>query len=141
MRFEFVAVAALCSTTCAQWGVTVQGFDDDDVEKVEAGLEAAVEAYPEAGDIVDRLDVFGFDLEDMPATCGLPEYRILEGCAVRPGSALARARIYLARDRVDLAATTFEEVEHLVFWGEPRACPPRDQQCLDDHSEVVMVSE
>lgn len=118
-----VALVGLCSC------VGLQSYDLDAVE-VRRGADLAIAEHGEpAQTIVDRLDVFGVPLAEMPRRCGLPEYGdgidadILEGCAMWPGSLFARARIYVATDRDDTAAIVDHEIAHLARW-QAEAGPP-----------------
>lgn len=108
-------VLLLCSCGLQSYGL--------DTVAVRRGADLAIAADGEAARvIVDRLDVFGVPLDEMPARCRLPEYAdgvgadILEGCAAWPGSFFARARVYVATDRDDCAEIVAHEIAHLVHW-------------------------
>ena len=125
MRNVVILLVASC-------GLHVVNIDADEVQR---GADVAIETWEEALPIVERLDVFGYPVADMPRQCRLPQFRRVEGCALRPGSAFpgARARILVANDGDDIAEITTAEIGHLVFWGEPHNCDPADLECLDDH--------
>jgi hypothetical protein len=108
----------LLLTSCngpSAWGLEV--FDLE-LDAIRAGANAAIAEDERAKVIVDRLDAFGHDLVDMPSLCRRIDLRIVEGCALTPGSGLARARILVAVDRDDEIATVKHEILNLVKWDE-----------------------
>jgi hypothetical protein len=109
------ATVLLLLTSCG-----LQSFDLDEA-KVRRGCVLAEAEDARAGPICDRLDAFGVPVDDMPATCGLPQYRRLEGCAMWPGRPwplYSRARIYVAIGQDDEVAIVRHEVLNLVLWDE-----------------------
>ena len=113
---------------------------DVDAAAVQRGADVAVARWPEAAPIVERLDVFGYPVADVPRQCRLTQFRRVEGCALRPGSTFPgdRAAIVVANDVDDIEEITTAEIGHLVFFGEPHGCEPHgcdplDLDCLADH--------
>ena len=124
-----VVVLASCAGPSA-WGLRTFDVDDD---AVAVGAAAAVARWPEVAPIVDRLDVFGIPRGDLRFECRRPDLRVVEGCALRPGSALSRARIYVAADANDVAAIVEHELQHLrpSVWALPDACGDHRPACWE----------
>jgi hypothetical protein len=127
------AACAVIALACASWGL--RSFDIDD-DAVVIGATAAAERWPEVAPIVDRLDVFGYPRARLATACRAPETVIVEGCALWPGSELARGRILVANDVdvVEIAAIVEHELQHLrpSVWALDDACGDHRAECWED---------